>query len=169
MGLVAQQHVGSSQTRDRTHVPCIARWILSHSTTRKAPSLYVNYIYIKLSSLIWNPCTITLGLWWLQKKVPFLPFPVPTSLLCSSEDSSTLGSPTWPALGNGVQANMTHTGTWKAPAQWSLCSSRTLQHHMYKAPPHKGHLDCWRMRPEWGARNPQAKQAVDCKHLSKPS
>ena len=28
MGLVAPRHVGSSQTRDRTRVPCIGRWIL---------------------------------------------------------------------------------------------------------------------------------------------
>ena len=28
MGLVAPQHVGSSQTRDRTHVSCIGRQIL---------------------------------------------------------------------------------------------------------------------------------------------
>ena len=27
---------GSSQTRDRTHVPCIGRWILNHRTTEKS-------------------------------------------------------------------------------------------------------------------------------------
>ena len=35
MGLVAPQHVGSSQTRARTHVPCIGRWILNHCATRE--------------------------------------------------------------------------------------------------------------------------------------
>ena len=35
-GLVAPQHVGSSRIRDRTHVPCIVRWILNHCTTREA-------------------------------------------------------------------------------------------------------------------------------------
>ena len=30
VGFVAPQYVGSSQTRDRTHVPCIGRWILYH-------------------------------------------------------------------------------------------------------------------------------------------
>ena len=35
--LVVLQHVGSSWTRDRTSVPCIARWILNHWTTREAP------------------------------------------------------------------------------------------------------------------------------------
>ena len=36
-GLVAPQHVGSSWTRDWTHVSCIGRWILYHWTTREAP------------------------------------------------------------------------------------------------------------------------------------
>ena len=36
-GLVAPRHVGSSQTRARTHVPCIGRQILSHCATREAP------------------------------------------------------------------------------------------------------------------------------------
>ena len=35
MGLVALQHVGYSQTRDRTCVPCIGRWILHHWTNRE--------------------------------------------------------------------------------------------------------------------------------------
>ena len=35
-GLVAPRHVGSSQTRARTHVPCIGRQILNHSATREA-------------------------------------------------------------------------------------------------------------------------------------
>ena len=40
MGLVAPRHlriVGSSQTRDRTHVPCIGRRILNHWATREVP------------------------------------------------------------------------------------------------------------------------------------
>ena len=36
MGLVALWHVRSSWTRDRTHVPCIGRWILILQTTRKS-------------------------------------------------------------------------------------------------------------------------------------
>ena len=35
-GLSSPSHVESSQTRDRTLVPCIGRWILSHCTTREA-------------------------------------------------------------------------------------------------------------------------------------
>ena len=38
-GFAAPQHVGSSQTRDWTHVLCIAWQILNHWTTREAPSL----------------------------------------------------------------------------------------------------------------------------------
>ena len=36
-GSVALRHVGSSQTRDRTHVPCIGRWILTHCTAGDPP------------------------------------------------------------------------------------------------------------------------------------
>ena len=36
-GLVTPQHVGSSQTRDRTCVPCIGRQILNHHATREIP------------------------------------------------------------------------------------------------------------------------------------
>ena len=36
-GPVAPWHVGSSQTRDRTRVPCISRQILNHCATREAP------------------------------------------------------------------------------------------------------------------------------------
>ena len=37
MGLVALRHVGSSQTRARTRVPCIGRQILNHYATKEAP------------------------------------------------------------------------------------------------------------------------------------
>ena len=37
-GLVAPRHVGSSQTRARTRVPCIGRQILNHCATREAPN-----------------------------------------------------------------------------------------------------------------------------------
>ena len=38
-GLVAPRHVGSSQTRARTRVPCIGRQILNHCATREALQL----------------------------------------------------------------------------------------------------------------------------------
>ena len=36
-GPVAPRHVGSSQTRARTRVPCIGRQTLNHCATREAP------------------------------------------------------------------------------------------------------------------------------------
>ena len=41
MGSVAQQHVGSSWTRDDTTVPCTARRILNYWTTREASELFL--------------------------------------------------------------------------------------------------------------------------------
>ena len=41
MGLVAPQHVGSSQTRARTCVPCIGRRILNHCATREVWNYFV--------------------------------------------------------------------------------------------------------------------------------
>ena len=38
-GLVAPRHVGSSQTRAQTRVPCIGRQILNHCATREAPCI----------------------------------------------------------------------------------------------------------------------------------
>ena len=35
MGLTAPRHVGSSRTKDWTHVPFISRWILNHWTTKE--------------------------------------------------------------------------------------------------------------------------------------
>ena len=40
VGLVASGHVASSQTRDRTSVPCIGRQILNHWTTREVLTLF---------------------------------------------------------------------------------------------------------------------------------
>ena len=37
MGLIAPRQMGSSWTREQTDVPCSARWILNHWTTRQAP------------------------------------------------------------------------------------------------------------------------------------
>ena len=33
--LHAPRHVGSSRTKDRTHVPCVGRWVLNHWTTKE--------------------------------------------------------------------------------------------------------------------------------------
>ena len=39
--LVTPWHVGSSWTRAQTRVPCIARQILNHWTTREAPNVFL--------------------------------------------------------------------------------------------------------------------------------
>ena len=41
VGPVAPWHVGSSQTRARTRVPCIGRQTLNHCATREAPLLTI--------------------------------------------------------------------------------------------------------------------------------
>ena len=38
-GLVAPRHVGSSQIRDQTRVPCTGRRILNHCATREVPAV----------------------------------------------------------------------------------------------------------------------------------
>ena len=50
-GPAALRHVGSSQTRARTRVPCISRQILNHCATREAPEQHF-YMLLKLSWLI---------------------------------------------------------------------------------------------------------------------
>ena len=40
-GLVAPRHVGSSQTRARTRVPCIGRQILNHCATRETQDIFL--------------------------------------------------------------------------------------------------------------------------------
>ena len=40
MGVVTPWHVGSSQTRARTRVPCIGRQTLNHCATREAPQQF---------------------------------------------------------------------------------------------------------------------------------
>ena len=39
MGLVAPWRVESSQTRDRTHISCVGRWILNHWSTREVHNI----------------------------------------------------------------------------------------------------------------------------------
>ena len=41
MDLVALQHVESSKSRDRIHVPCVGRWILNHWTNRDVLARYI--------------------------------------------------------------------------------------------------------------------------------
>ena len=45
-GPAAPRHVGSSQTRARTRVPCIGRQILNHCATTEAPLFFNVYLFI---------------------------------------------------------------------------------------------------------------------------
>ena len=49
-GLVAPRHVGSSQTRARTRVPCISRQILNHCATREAPVNFLKNCWVVFQS-----------------------------------------------------------------------------------------------------------------------
>ena len=53
MGLVAPRHVGSSQTRARTRVPCIGRRILNHCTTRETSVVF--FFVLTIYWISWGP------------------------------------------------------------------------------------------------------------------
>ena len=55
-GLVAPWHVGSSQTRNPTHVSSIGRWIFYHWAIREAPGLCVFITNKTLSNLTIPTC-----------------------------------------------------------------------------------------------------------------
>ena len=64
-GLVAPWHVGSSQTRARTRVPCIGRQTLNHCATREAHSFFLNkficlFIYFWLCWVFVAVCRLSL-------------------------------------------------------------------------------------------------------------
>ena len=71
MGLVAPRHVGSSQTRARTHVPYIGRQTLNHCTTREARKAC---IFVLVDTFIFILYTILLGtslvVQWLRIRLP---------------------------------------------------------------------------------------------------
>ena len=52
MGLIFLRHVGPSQTRGQSHVPCIGGWILFRCTTRKE---VLFLIIVKLVAQILQP------------------------------------------------------------------------------------------------------------------
>ena len=69
MGLVAPRHVGSSQTRARTRVPCIGRQILNHCATREAQEVICSFWTVKflVPMLVSCGCHNTLSqTWWLK-------------------------------------------------------------------------------------------------------
>ena len=60
-GPVAPRHVGSSQTRARTRVPCIGRQILNHCATREARVLGFELDRYSLTLTLPPWCCVTLG------------------------------------------------------------------------------------------------------------
>ena len=47
-------HVGSSQARDWIRIPCTARWILNHWTTREASAFYFKQYFPPLSFFLFS-------------------------------------------------------------------------------------------------------------------
>ena len=85
-GLVAPQHVGSSQTRARTRVPCIGRQILNHCTTREALHVLFNLYYTDLfknSRVTSLPCSKTASSFLLSLRGNPNSFLWPTGPACS--------------------------------------------------------------------------------------
>ena len=82
MGLVAPRHVGSSQTRARTRVPCIGRQILNHCATREFPPIHILKQYIIQLTVgndgVLNKLNNWFAMWEKKKKeVRFLPHRYP--------------------------------------------------------------------------------------------
>ena len=67
-GLVAPRHVGSSQTRTRTRVPCIGRQILNHCATREAPRHFIKCFTCIVSFIIYQTYTV-----WRPQSGPTYP------------------------------------------------------------------------------------------------
>ena len=60
-GPVAPRHVGSSQTRARTRVPCIGRQTLNHCATREAPVLlFYRWVLLKFPKTYFNMVVLNL-------------------------------------------------------------------------------------------------------------
>ena len=70
-GPFAPRHVGSSQTRARTHVPCIGRQILNHCATREASLKIFDQDPVALLKIIEDPksfrlCELNLSIFILK-------------------------------------------------------------------------------------------------------
>ena len=77
MGLAAPRHVGSSQTRARTRVSCIGRWILNHCTTREVPkiSVLITILYYLQHALKYIKLFILVHFPFLKSKQSFIVMP----------------------------------------------------------------------------------------------
>ena len=58
-GLAAPRHVGSSQTRARTRVPCTGRQTLNHCATREALFFFLNLIFILYWRIVGLQCCVS--------------------------------------------------------------------------------------------------------------
>ena len=105
-GLVAPWHVGSTQTRARTRVPCIGRWTLNHCATREVPINFLKMYNSLVSSVFTMLCNHHLSLvsklfhhprrtrvpMSTRSPIPSFPQPLtPTNLLSVSMDLPILG------------------------------------------------------------------------------
>ena len=70
-GPVAPWHVGSSQTRARTRVPCIGRRTLNHCATREAP---LKFLYSKITSFASSSFLYFFAKYFLMVSCSFLMF-----------------------------------------------------------------------------------------------
>ena len=70
-GLVALRHVGSSQARARTRVPCIGRQTLNHCATREAPfRIFLSLVFCSLNMIYTG-----LGFFWCLSCLVFSELP----------------------------------------------------------------------------------------------
>ena len=96
-GPAAPWHVGSSQTRARTRVPCISRRILNHCATREALPGPFTEKWANSRPVGYNPKGFqghtALGIWACQPYNLSLPVPVhPVSSALSRKHTTVLGA-----------------------------------------------------------------------------
>ena len=122
-GLDAPRHVGSSQTRDQAHGPCIGRWTLNHRTMREVPILLLLLLLLRFVCLVSQSCLTLCNL-----------------TDCSPPGSSVHGDT--PGKNTGVGCHILLQGTF--PAQgWNprlLCLLHWQAGSLPLAPPEHYHV-----------------------------
>ena len=71
MDLVAPQHVGSSWTRDRTHVSWTRRWVIYHWATKEATKIFKSNCTVRLSWV--SSEYLHIGICWLWREIVCFP------------------------------------------------------------------------------------------------